>query len=229
MTRWWSRPLWSVPRGSLDTTMLSDAELLALWRNGDEDAASRLIRRHFAGVYRFFRSKLDDHVEDLTQRTFMACLEARERLGPDTSFKAYVLGVARKQLLFHLRGKLRHDRRFDLAEVSAVDAGASPVSAVAFREQQQLLLAALRRIPLDLQIAIELFYFEGLQGDDIARVIEIPVGTVRSRLRRAREALRVAIGELEAPAALAQSTIENLEHWAGRIRKEREHGEPTSD
>ncbi len=199
--------------------MVSDAELLGRWQSGDEDAASRLLRRHFSRVYAFFRSKLDDQVDDLTQRTFMACVENKERLGADSSFEAYLFGIARRQLLFHLRSKMRKDRRFDLAEVSAIDMGASPASAVAFKEQQQLLLAALRRIPLDLQIAIELHYFEELRGCDIAAVLEIPEGTVRSRLRRAREALAVAITGLGAPRGLAQSTIDDLERWASLIRK----------
>ena len=58
-------------------------------------------------------------------------------------------------------------------------------------EEQRLLLEALRRIPLDLQIAIELHYWEGMSGPDLAQVLDIPEGTVRSRLRRAREPLLV--------------------------------------
>ena len=95
---WWARPLWAARSAIVSPRVDSDAELLERWRDGDEEAASKLIRRHFSRVYGFFRSKLDDHVEDLTQRTFMACVEAKERLGPDTSFRAYVLGTARRQL-----------------------------------------------------------------------------------------------------------------------------------
>ena len=79
--------------------MSDDLDLLEAWRAGDKEAAGTLLRRHFSRVFQFFRSKLDDHVDDLTQRTFMACVEARERLRPEVSFRAYLLGIARKQLL----------------------------------------------------------------------------------------------------------------------------------
>lgn len=201
--------------------MSDDVELLRRWREGDEEAASRLLRRHFSRVFNFFRSKLDSEVEDLTQRTFLACVESRDRLDDDTSFAAYLLGIARKQLLFHLRTKLRRDRRIELATVSAVDLAASPSVAAVIREEQELLLAALRRIPIDLQIAIELFYFEEMPGHEIAAVLEIPVGTVRSRLRRAKEALRAKLLDLDAPDDLKRSTVDNLEQWAEKIRKTR--------
>lgn len=197
--------------------MDDDFELLKAWRAGDEAAASRLIRRHFGRVYQFFRSKLDNDVEDLTQRTFMACVESRDRV-ETTSFRAYVLGVAHNLLLMHLRTKMRRDRRFDLTDVSAVDFGDSPSRLAAGREEQRLLLAGLRRIPMDLQIAVELFYWEDMTAGEIATVLAIPEGTVRSRLRRAKELLKEEVGKLGAAAEHRDSTVTNLEHWARSLR-----------
>ena len=80
------------------------------------------------------------------------------------------------------------------------------------------MLAALRTIPLDLQVAIELFYWEEMTTEEIGVVLEIPGGTVRSRLRRARESLRDAIGKVAQNEGVAQSTIQNLEEWANSLR-----------
>jgi RNA polymerase sigma-70 factor (ECF subfamily) len=196
----------------------NDFELLASWKSGDEAAASRLIRRHFSRVYQFFRSKLDDQFDDLTQRTFTACLEARDRIPDHVSFRAYLLGIARKQLLMHFRTKMRREKRIELLDVSAIDLGASPSHVAAVHEEQQVLLAALRLIPVDLQIAIELFYWEEMTAAEIGVVLEIPEGTVRSRLRRARDLLKERIDAMGVPKHVRDSTIHDLEQWAGSLR-----------
>lgn len=64
------------------------------------------------------------------------------------------------------------------------------------RAEQRLLVAALQRIPLDLQMAIELYYWEELSVAELATALEIPPGTVKSRLHRARELLRQEMAEL---------------------------------
>ena len=82
---------------------------------------------------------------------------------------------------------------------------------------RRLLLRALRSIPLDLQIAIELHYWEGMSGRELAEVLEIPEGTVRSRLRRAQEALEAAMAvHAEDPESLA-STRAELDKWAASL------------
>lgn len=198
--------------------MTSDIDLLEAWKGGDDGAASTLIRRHFSRVYQFFRSKLENDVEDLTQRTFMACVEKRDRFPETASFRAYLLGIARKQLLMYLRSKGRRAKRIEPLEVSAVDAGGSPSNVAAIREEQELLLAALRQIPIDLQIAIELFYWEEMTAGEIAVVLEIPEGTVRSRLKRARELLKDRIGGMQVSEQLRNSTVRDLERWAASLR-----------
>ena len=107
-------------------------------------------------------------VEDLAQRTFLACLEAADRIREDGSFRAYLFGIARKVLLQHFARVRRDGNPPDPAVASADALGASPSRVIAQREEQRLLLRALRKIPLDLQIAIELFYWEELSIAEIA-------------------------------------------------------------
>ena len=59
---------------------------------------------------------------------------------------------------------------------------------------------ALRRIPLELQVALELYYWEGMAGPELAAALDLPEGTVRTRLRRGRQLVREQLTELGAPA-----------------------------
>ena len=94
------------------------------------------------------------YVDDLVQRTFLACLEAGDRLDDVRSFGAYLFGIARHELIQHLRrrGRGPEDSVDDLR-----DGGGSPSRVAAEKEEERLLLRALRRLPVDLQIAIELY------------------------------------------------------------------------
>ena len=95
----------------------------------------------------------------------------------------------------------------------------SPSSAVGRRKEQQLLLMALRQIPMELQIVLELHYWENLSTRELADVMEIPQGTVKSRLRRAREALEKAMAGLSDSPQQIKSTIDNLDRWVAGIRQ----------
>ena len=200
----------------------NDKDLLLAWRDGDEDAGNVLVRRHFPVVFRFFRSKLTDGVEDLAQRTFLGCVESADSYRGDGSFRAFVLGIARKQLLLHFRKRYRHANVFDPTTVSLQDvgpaSGGTPSGLLAARDEERLLVTALRLLPVDFQIAVELFYWEELPIAEIAQVLEVATGTVKSRLGRAREMLRKHIAELATSEAVLRSTTDGLDKWARSLR-----------
>jgi len=195
-----------------------DFELLKAWRTGDREAGNALFDRHFDRLYRFFRNKVSDGAEDLVQQTFMACVQARDHFRGDASFQTYLYTAARSKLFTHLRRRRRRDDPIDWGVTSCADLGVSPSGAVAKQEQQQLLLAALRKLPLEMQIALELFYFEQIRGPQLAALLEVPEGTVRSRLRRGRELLKDRLERLADDNALVESTMSDLEGWAAKIR-----------
>ncbi len=196
----------------------SDTELLDRWKAGDPGAGEELFERHFEALYRFFRNKVGDEAEELLQRALMACVEQRDKFRGDASFRSFMFGVARIELLNYFKRKGRLQRREAPLETSAHDLDPSPSLIVADKEEQRILLEALRRIPLDLQIAIELYYWEQLSTPEIAQVLEIPTGTVKSRLRRAKEHLEGELAELARSPQLLQSTIADLDGWAARLR-----------
>jgi RNA polymerase sigma factor (sigma-70 family) len=197
-----------------------DFDLLDAWRAGDARAGNELFQRHFDAVLRFFANKVPDEVDELVQRTFLAVVEGKDRVRGEGGIRPYIFGVARNVLRRWFREKKTRGQRFDALEHSVHDSVQSPTSLMAEREEQRLLLEALRRIPLDMQIALELYYWEDLPAPALAAVLEIPEGTVRSRLRRGKELLEAALAQLAASPNLLESTLANLDSWA-RALKER--------
>lgn len=196
-----------------------DAALIEAWRAGNPRAADTLLRRHFDGLWRFFRNKVDDEAEELIQRTLTALLKARAQFRGDASFRTYLFAVARSELFRFYRQRERDAARFDFDEVSVADMGASPSSVVARREHERALLIALRRIPLDSQVVLEWHYWENLKMTEIAEALDVPLGTAKSRLRRAREQLESALQETIASRETLTSTLENLDRWASQLRE----------
>lgn len=199
----------------------SDAGLVEAWRGGDREAGRRLFERHYAAVARFFRNKVGEAGPDLIQRTFLACVESRERFRGEASFRSYLFSIAYKVLCKHYREQRRTQARdqegVDFAAESAFQL-TSPVSGIAARQEQRLLLEGLRRLPVDYQVVLELHYWEGMSAADLSEVLAIPLGTAKTRLRRGRELLEECLHELSASAVLLHSTLANLDAWATQLR-----------
>jgi len=202
-----------------------DRALLAAWRGGDRARGNQLFQRHIRAVSRFFRTKVPDAAEDLTQQTFLALAEVDvARLG-EAPFRAYLFGIARNQLLMYLRGKSRAAQRFDPLTASARDAGAGPARIIARQQQHQVLALALQRLPIDYQVALELHYFESLQLAEIAEVVGRPLGTIKSLLSRGREILREQLEEIATSEELLTSLVGELERWMTTLPDVVTHGQ----
>ena len=199
---------------------MGDRELLRAWSAGDREAGNRLFQRHFDGIFRFFYAKTRVGVDDLVQRTFLGLAERADRLPDDVEVRPYLFGIARNLLYRSFRERCRDERYFDPLETSAAALDDSPSVIADRREQLRLLLDGLQGIPLDLQIVLELYYWEEMAAPGIASVLEIPEGTVRSRIRRAIVCLREALTARATSAAMLESTIGDLEGWAKKLRDE---------
>lgn len=216
--------------GTLWTTMddpaeLEDSELLDRWANGDEAAGNALVERHFDVVYRFFRHRVAASAGDLVQRTFLACVESRDSLHNVISFRAFLLGIARNHLLRHLR-KEGVRRRAAQAQTNQPESEFESMSGmVAMRQEQKLLVHAMRHLSLDLQLCLELHYWEDMTTAEIAAVLGIPRGTVLNRLFRARNMLRAKIVDIADDVDLAAQTARNLEDWARSLRRKMGRGD----
>ncbi|MEM6290137.1 MAG: sigma-70 family RNA polymerase sigma factor [Myxococcota bacterium] len=188
------------------------AEVIAAWTRGDANADRRIVQHFYAGVRRFFDLRCTAAADDLTQQTFLALLEARGRYEGRAKFKTFVFGIAHKQLLRHLRARVEgpRARRFGTEPDEKTS-----LSMVAVRKQEhQLVLMALTQLPVELQIAVELYYWEDMQLGEIASVLEVNPSTLGSRLARARELLRENLQAMTRPGALRDRLLGDLEGWS---------------
>lgn len=120
-------------------------------------------------------------------------------------------------LLHHYRWRYRKGDKIDFGVTSMSDLGLSPSSVIGRKQREQQLLTALRSLPVEHQVLLELFYWEDMGGPELAQMYEVPLGTMRTRLRRARQLLGAALEQLE--VGLEQVADDaSLDAWAREIR-----------
>lgn len=198
--------------------MIDDLDLLVAWRGGDRRAGGELFDRYFSSMKRFFRSKVGDEYDELVQQTFTRCVEGQQRFRGEGSFRSYLFSIATNVLREYLR-ECHRGRRFDGNASSVVDLKMpGPSTAVDARREQLILLEALRRLPVNDQIVIELFYWEQMTSAEIAEVLALPHGTARSRLRLARDRLRGHVDELSRSVGDLEISGQGLDRWAAELR-----------
>jgi len=198
--------------------MIADEALFSAWRGGDSKAGAELFERHYLPIARFFRNKVDEDAPDLAQKTFLACLEGKARIRGESSFRTYLFAVAHNVLYKHLRGKVREGARLDFGLTSVHDLRPTATTLITRRREERLLLLALRRLPLDLQVVLELYFWEKLTAREIAEVVDSNEGTIRTRIRRAKQLLEQAMAELAADPGELADTLSNLDAWAAAVR-----------
>jgi RNA polymerase sigma-70 factor (ECF subfamily) len=194
----------------------TDRELLDAWADGDEPAGRALYKRYCDRITDFFARKAARDVADLVQRTFMKCLEARRGGTVVEQPRAFLYRIARNQLYDRLVRDAA--REIDPAVTSLHDLATGPVSRLHRHRELQRLLDALRRIPLDQQIALELYYWEGLPMSEVAEVLGVTKSAALNRVHRARALVREQMAALGVPAADAERTITSFEAWARDLR-----------
>lgn len=180
----------------------SDAELARLVAEGDRRAAAVLVQRHQLMV-RAFLYRLtgrDDLADDLAQETFVRVLRYAERYDSRYPMRAWLLTIARRLWINHLRrsGRLYGPARrpMDLSPATEQIASSAPGPAEqASRNDDQALLhgqlaQALQEISESQRTAVLLFHQQELTLEEAAKVMKMPIGTIKSHLHRGRAALR---------------------------------------
>lgn len=205
----------------------TDLQLLEAWRSGHAAAGVCLFERHYDSVARFFSTKVGEDHEDLIQGTFLDCLELIEGSRAHESFKILLFAIARNKLLEYV-----HARGFEARYLSPMSgqlrrSASSWTSLLTERAQQRRLLRGLHALPLDTQLMLELFYWEGMAVKEIAAVVELPLNTVKTRMRRGRLKLAEQLGTPgpatgEASSAGPEQLREGFDRWARDIRRARE-------
>jgi RNA polymerase sigma-70 factor (ECF subfamily) len=191
-----------IPTMSLDDTC--DADLVRLAIAGQREAFAEIYQRYHAVVYRFARmmSGSPTIAEDVTQETFTTLLRDLQRYEPDRSgLSTYLYGVARNVT----RSRLRRERRFVRLEITE---DGEPIStrdpSTVFEQSQNRmrLRQIIAELPSRYREVIILCGIHGLPYAEVAAILGTPVGTVRSRLSRGRQAIADRLRELEGSATV---------------------------
>ncbi|MEM9458030.1 MAG: RNA polymerase sigma factor [Myxococcota bacterium] len=199
-----------------------DWALLQSWRDGDRRAGDVLVQRHFRAIARFFHNKVNDAEDaaELVSQTFLACTESRHRFRAEVPFAQFVFRLAVNTLQQYLRKKYKREReRLDFGSVCLEQLYEGSLTTQIARKQELRRLAhAMRCIPLDFQIVLELNVFEGLSGREIGELLEIPEPTVRGRLRLGKQRLSEQLERLDEIDTPPPSESGDLRGWAHEIR-----------
>lgn len=178
----------------------TDEQLLARLRGGDRDALEPLVRRYERELFGYLRRYVgdDDLADDVFQNTFVQVFLKIQQYEPGRPARPWLYAIATNQAIDALRRKNRRaDRRVELAVApdeegqprplfeltAAPDTG--PADHADRAEQRELVRAAVNRLPDLLRQVVLLAYFQGLKYRDVADALDIPVGTVKSRLHAA--------------------------------------------
>jgi RNA polymerase sigma-70 factor (ECF subfamily) len=176
-----------------------DADLVRHAMVGGRDAFAEIYRRYHTVIYRFARmmSGSPAVAEDVTQETFTTLLRDLQRYAPDrAALSTYLYGVARNLT----RSRLRRERRFVHLEVKEEDEPASvadPSTVFEQSQQRQRLRQIIAELPSRYREVVVLCAIHGLSYAEVAAILGTPVGTVRSRLSRARRAIANRLRDLE--------------------------------
>ena len=187
------------------TTELTDAALLAQVAAGREPAFIAVYRRHRDNVYRFAytMAKSASTAQDVTQEVFLNVLENAARFDARKgTVRAWLLGCARHVILDRLRLERRWTGADEAPEETVPCASEERVLA---EQRLDKLHAAITALPVEYREALVLCELEELTYAECAAVLDCPIGTVRSRLHRARVMLAAALAE--APALDSPATV----------------------
>jgi RNA polymerase sigma-70 factor, ECF subfamily len=196
----------------------TDLGLLVAWRNGDRRAGRRLLERQLPTLQRFFTNKTPNGAEDLIQKTMLECIRSVDRFEPRAQFRTYLLAIAYRVLLHHFRHKARKDAPVDPLVDTVERLSAGPFTRLMRQTEKELLLQALRKLPLRLQTVFELYYWEQMSARECAIVLEIPEGAVKSLLRRGKELLREAVERGDGSQRERRGVAEAMEALVAEIR-----------
>jgi RNA polymerase sigma-70 factor (ECF subfamily) len=195
-----------IPAADVAATVDPDRELVESWRRGEAEAFASLVRRHQRRVFGLLLRMLGnrEEAEDAAQDTFLNLHRHGHRFRQDSRFSTFVYRVAVNAALNRRRslGRRRaHAEAYAEAQSFAHLAPtpqADPERTLADDELRARIARELLALPEALRAPVVLYDVEGLSYAEIAEVLDVAEGTVKSRIHRARQALRARLGALVA-------------------------------
>ncbi len=199
-----------MPERSPELAAATDQQIVALAKAGHDAAYRELIRRYerplFSLLFRMVRDR--ELAEDLAQETFIKALNAIESYRPEFKFSSWIFKIGNNAAIDHLRRReldtlslegSPHAETPEAVEATALQIGdrqESPLDEVEARELGGQIEAAIARLRPEYRSCILLRHVEGRAYEEIAQMLNLPLGTVKTYIHRARNELRRALSHL---------------------------------
>lgn len=187
------------------TAAVTDQQLVERVQSGDKRAFDLLVLKYQHKIMSLISRYVQDsdEVQDVAQEAFIKAYRALPRFRGDSAFYTWLYRIAINTAKNHLVSRARRPpgSDVDLEDAQYMDAGdalrdqETPESRLFGDELRDVVNTALQKLPNDLRAAVTLREFDGLSYEEIAEVMECPVGTVRSRIFRARDAIDRSVKE----------------------------------
>jgi RNA polymerase sigma-70 factor, ECF subfamily len=200
-----------VPSPGTEWGGLSDQEVVLRARSGQELAYRELIRRYerpvFALLFRMVRDR--ELAEDLAQETFVKALNAIDSYRPEFKFSSWIFKIANNAAIDHLRRReldtlsldgSPHAETPEAMQATALQIGArqeTPLETVEAKELGTAIEAAIGSLRPEYRSCILLRHVEGRAYEEIAEILNLPLGTVKTYIHRARNELRFSLAHLK--------------------------------
>ncbi|OGU09931.1 MAG: hypothetical protein A2W29_13835 [Gemmatimonadetes bacterium RBG_16_66_8] len=188
----------------------ADRQIVEAARAGHEEAYRELLRRYqrpvFSLIYRMVRDR--ELAEDLAQDTFVKVLNALDTYRPEYKFSSWIFKIANNAAIDHLRRRqldtlslegapdASTSGRLEATQLQVADRGESPLDELEARELGSAIEEAIGRLRPEYRSCIILRHIEGRSYDEIAEVLDLPLGTVKTFIHRARAELTEILGPL---------------------------------
>jgi RNA polymerase sigma-70 factor (ECF subfamily) len=195
---------------ALDLRNLPDADVAALAKEGREPAFRELVRRYerpvFSLIFRMVRDR--EMAEDLAQDTFIKVLNNIDRYRPEFKLSSWLFKIANNVTIDHLRRRQLatvsldgspHAATAAEAQATSLDVesrGQSALEAIESRELGSAIEEAIGKLRPEYRSCILLRHVEGRSYEEIAATLDLPLGTVKTYIHRARHELREALEDL---------------------------------
>jgi RNA polymerase sigma-70 factor (ECF subfamily) len=191
--------------GSAASSAKSDEELAELGLGGDEAACEELVGRYSRSVYNYVARLIgrQEEARDATQETFIKAFRSLSSFNPQNKFKSWLFRIAHNHCIDILRRRkptlsldvVQEDDDQRAPGIQLADGGADPERRLLASETGEWLQKALEKLPKAYKEVIILRHFQELSYQEIAEILKLPIGTVKTNIFRAREQMRKQVAE----------------------------------
>ncbi|MBI2844658.1 MAG: sigma-70 family RNA polymerase sigma factor [Armatimonadetes bacterium] len=182
-------------------TTIDDTTLVERSLTGDTEAFAALVERYQSALFRLAYAMTGNRedAEDLCQECFLHIYRVLPKYNPDYRFSTWFKRVATNLFIDQLRKPRRRETCVDCIDdvleraIESWEPAPDPEEAACRRDEAKRILSAVNRLPTELRIPFTLRYLDDLSFKEIAEILDLPIGTVSTRIRRGTEIIRRAI------------------------------------